>query len=123
MVPVPTTWTMFMTVSFENSAAPGAHTTCPFFSFPKRLRIAPARWSLPSPGSRNPPADHMAHKVEVAGAYLALMSGGGIPVTLHGELPVLKLHVGRHSLLGIAPGQLKHRGIGCAWNPARVMNW
>src|SRR5690606_10737548 len=46
--------------------------------------------------------------VEVAGAHLALVPGGGVPAFLGGELAFLELHVGAHARAGVAVGEVEH---------------
>src|SRR6266516_8152299 len=55
--------------------------------------------------------DHLRHRVEVAGADLALVPGGGVAVRLQVELALLQPHVGGHALLGVAAGELEHGGV------------
>ncbi len=50
---------------------------------------------------REAAADHLRHVVEVAGAYLALMLGGGVALWLERELTLLQLGIGRHAAVAI----------------------
>src|SRR5690349_16782481 len=46
--------------------------------------------------------------VEVAGADLALVLGGSVPLRFGGELGLLQPDVGRHVLGGVAAGEVEH---------------
>src|SRR5260221_7728015 len=57
---------------------------------------------------REAAADHLRHVVEVAGAYLALMLGGGVALRLERELTLLQLGIGRHATVTISQRQLEN---------------
>src|SRR5690606_42137786 len=49
--------------------------------------------------------------VEVAGADLTLVLGGGVTPLLGGELALLQVDVGGHLVAGVAVGQIEHRVV------------
>src|SRR5579883_3348849 len=57
---------------------------------------------------REAAGDHLGHLVEVAGADLALVFGGGIAERFKGKFGLLELRVSGHTVLAIAEGQFKH---------------
>src|ERR1700722_7911492 len=60
-------------------------------------------------GGRGGGVDCLADLVEIPGADLALVPGGGVAGGLGRELRVLQFHVGGHAALGVAAGQGEHR--------------
>src|SRR5260370_5585524 len=60
---------------------------------------------------REAAADHLRHVVEVAGAYLALMLGGGVALRLERELTLLQLGIGRHGAGPKPQGQHEHAAV------------
>src|SRR3954462_11951464 len=49
--------------------------------------------------------------VEVAGADLALVLGGGVAAALRSELALLQVDAGGHALAGVAVRQVEHRVV------------
>ena len=81
------------------------------------VRVQPPRFllelllfggTLEGGNGRGPGRDDPGDLVEVAGAHLALVLGGGVAVGLGAELGLLQRHVGRHLALAVALRQFEH---------------
>src|SRR5690606_11021131 len=62
-------------------------------------------------GGRGVGRDGRADQVEVAGADLALVAGGGVAAALGGELRLLEVHVRGHALTRVPVREVEHRVV------------